>query len=146
MDLYACLCSTISLLFCLITIGECYTMPIFGRTRPPQQCPINNDLTFRECMLACQSYTCEDVLNEPPSGSWPCIRMCVSGWACPRGEVRLDGYKDVCTSRDLCGITETSCNYKNEVVLVNTSFFDGDLTCRCFVDGIVRCRNAFPTE
>ncbi|XP_030835308.1 uncharacterized protein LOC115921661 [Strongylocentrotus purpuratus] len=146
MDLYASLCSSLLFLVSLMSVAECYRMPLVGRTRPQQQCPINNDLTFQHCMSACQSHTCEDVINEPPSGSWPCIRMCVSGWACPRGQVRLDGYTDVCTARDMCTTNETSCNHNNEVVRVNTNFFDGDMTCRCFVDGIVRCRNAFPTE
>ncbi|XP_072165697.1 uncharacterized protein [Diadema setosum] len=145
MDLasYACY-SLVILLGCLSAVHS-YVMPIAGRTRPPQSCPANNDLTYRRCLSPCHSFTCEDVRNEPPSGSWPCVRICVSGWACPRGHALLDGYSDVCVERNVCARRETSCVYQNEVMQVNTSILDGDLTCRCFADGVVRCRNPFPT-
>ena len=102
-----------------------YNAVIAGRRRPPQECPIRNDLTFQTCMSACQSFTCEDVRNEPPSGAWPCIRMCISGWACPEGQVLLDGYSDLCVAREVCNQrNETSCNYNNEVVQVNKDLFE----------------------
>ncbi|XP_072164730.1 uncharacterized protein [Diadema setosum] len=116
------------------------------KTRPLQQCPSSNDLEFNQCLSACQSITCADVRKESRSGTRPCVRMCVSGWACPRGRYILDGYADVCVQKRVCRRKRqvTECSYDDEVFPVNVNFLKGDLVCRCFVDGQVRCRNPFP--
>ncbi|XP_054773169.2 uncharacterized protein LOC129281253 [Lytechinus pictus] len=124
-------------------------MPITGKTRPPQDCPINNDLQYRRCLSPCQPRTCGDLRREPPNGR-PCVRMCVSGWACPPGQYLLDGYADVCLKKKACKKLKkkrvTDCTFEGTIIPLDTNFLRGSDTCRCFIDGQVRCRNAFPEE
>ena len=97
---------------------HCY---IKGNTRPAQDCPITNDLVFNRCLSPCRSSTCADLRKEPRSGTRPCVRMCVSGWACPRGQYLLDGYADVCVKKKACRkrIDASWCIYENATIPVS---------------------------